>query len=142
MVHTYFVYGTKYHKFNNVKVEGVKPLPYGDFRHDFLQCHVTKTKTTETDKRVVDGDDVANNLPLIIGLVLTVCLIALAFIAYFAVQQRRQAALQSSKHEHHVTSSYSGGWQPYDGAGDKRIMCVTAAQQRWRLMRFQFQQQV
>merc|ERR1739838_780558 len=73
MVHTYFVYGTKYHKFNNVKVEGVKPLPYGDFRHDFLQCHVTKTKTTETDKRVVDGDDVANNLPLIIGLVLTVC---------------------------------------------------------------------
>lgn len=125
---TYFVKGNAYYTFDNAKGRVVGPAK--SFRDDWLKCEERKEIGSAADD---------NHLPAIIAVVAIAATILIAIIVY-AMWQRKRASPANVKSSVLSPGPYRHGWQRHTDA--EKTMCVTAAQQRWRLMRFNFQGQV
>ena len=128
-----------------------------DFRKDFLGCD-DKRKFDNTDNKHskdktdtrIKNEDPPNNLPGIIAVSICSAITLVSAIFYLIYRKCssssspmiiKSSVLSPGSHRH----NFKQGWSKHHNlknTDEEKIMCVTAARQKLRLMRFNFQGQV
>lgn len=141
---TYFVFGTKYWMYDNEKMERI--FGEKDFRKDFLGCDDIR-KNTESR---LENENPSQTLPGIIAVSTCSAITLLSAMLYIIYRKRsirsnpmmiKSSVLSPGSHR----QNFKQGWSKHHNlknSDEERIMCVTAARQKWRLMRFNLQGQV